>query len=85
MSKAKYKTMDQIIEACGGPVAISRALNMREASVHSWIHTGMPTRWWPALVQLSNNQISIEEIALADIEIKERRFGKAKIYKLVSK
>ncbi|CCG42162.1 hypothetical protein [Magnetospirillum molischianum] len=59
-------TIDTIIEACGGTVAVSVALNLTDGAVSKMRRNGIQDRHWRVLIALSGGAFGPDDLYRAN-------------------
>ncbi|WP_315792327.1 MULTISPECIES: carph-isopro domain-containing protein [unclassified Bradyrhizobium] len=72
-----YRTIRELIDAAGGPIAVSRAIpsehHVSDDAVRKWKQNGIPDRYWPVIIQLASS--CVEEIFAGNEMIRADKGG----------
>lgn len=63
-------SVEQFIEAAGGPIEIAIRLRCKEITVVRWVTTGIPLDRWEALTKLFD--VTIDELYRMSVRAKRR-------------
>ncbi|MBI1179132.1 MAG: hypothetical protein GC201_01145 [Alphaproteobacteria bacterium] len=55
-------TIEDIIKACGGAARIAAAIGKSKDAIYKWPSIGIPDRHWSALIELSDEPLTPNDI-----------------------
>lgn len=64
-------TVNEIIELCGGVGRIASQIGKTESAVAKWRRIGIRDHYWPLLITLSDDKITVAQIYEANQGVRE--------------